>query len=854
MSSLKLTDTLWWNGALDPDTHISDVIVQMEFGTTYNSYTLKGSEKTALIETSKYKFWEAFKGELDDAVDITKVDYIIMDHTEPDHSGTLEKLLAINPKITVVCTGTAASFLKEIMNTDFRVMTVKEGDTLSLGDKTLHFMPVPNLHWPDTMFTYCEEDKTLYTCDVFGAHYCPPSGDVRRSKLTGQDEANYMRTMQDYFNIIIGPYKNPFMNMALERIKDLDIQMICPGHGPVLDAGIDWVMEKYHEWCARPEKKDTKLVVIPYVSAYGYTGLLAEKIEEGLKASGPIEVHKYDMVFEEDVAGVIADLNAADGILFGTPTIVADALKPIWDLTTSIFPPLMKGKLASAFGCYGWSGEGVPNIIERLKQLKMKVLDGYRIRFKPSETEQLDAFDFGYNFGCVLQNKEVKKSDTPAGAKKMVKCVVCGAEFEEGTDTCPVCGVGSDKFVPVESKATSFKKDTNEKFVILGGGPAAKSAAEAIRDRNSTAVITIVTQESDLPYNRPMLTKALLSDFSENQAAIEGPEWYEERNIYFMADTTVTKINTAEKSVDLILPDGSSGAIIYDKLIYTLGAYCFVPPIKGADLPHVASVRNISDTVRIKKVLEERNAKEVVCIGGGVMGLEGAWELKLGGYDVTVLETAPGLLPRQLDDPASEMLEKICNAAGVKIVTGAKIVEITEDAVVLDDGTAFPAQLVIMSTGMRPYTKVAEDSGIEVDKWVKANDRMETNVRNVYAAGDCCIINGQPQAFWAQAIETGRIAGANAAGEALEYKALGSSLVINAMNTSIFALGTNGKEPDKKFRTVEFRDDQRGNYEKYYFHNNRLEGVILIGDTDRMIELSEKVDKHATYKEMFGRK
>ena len=99
MSSLKLTDTLWWNGALDPDTHISDVIVQMEFGTTYNSYTLKGSEKTALIETSKYKFWEAFKGELDDAVDITKVDYIIMDHTEPDHSGTLEKLLAINPKL-----------------------------------------------------------------------------------------------------------------------------------------------------------------------------------------------------------------------------------------------------------------------------------------------------------------------------------------------------------------------------------------------------------------------------------------------------------------------------------------------------------------------------------------------------------------------------------------------------------------------------------------------------------------------------------------------------------------------------------------------------------------------------------
>ncbi|MBQ6582717.1 MAG: FAD-dependent oxidoreductase, partial [Mogibacterium sp.] len=713
MSSLKLTECLYWNGALDPDTHISDVIVQMEFGTTYNSYILKGSEKTALFETAKFKFWDEFKRDLDEVIDIRNVDYIVMDHTEPDHSGSIEKLIALNPKLQVVCTGAAAGFLKEILNQDFHAITVREGDTLSLGDKTLHFMPVPNLHWPDTMFTYVEEDKTLFTCDVFGAHYCPPSGDVRRSMLTGQDEADYQRTMQDYFNIIIGPYKNPFMSMALERIKGLDIQMICPGHGPVLDAGIDWVMAKYHEWCARPAAKDTKLVVIPYVSAYGYTGQLADQIEKGLKESGPVEVHKYDMVYEEDFAGVVADLNAADGILFGTPTIVADALKPIWDLTTSIFPPLMKGKLASAFGCYGWSGEGVPNILERLRQLKMKVLEGYKIRFKPSETELLDAYDFGYNFGCILQNKEIKKS-APAGAKKMVKCVVCGAVFEEGAETCPVCGVGSDKFVEVESTETSFRKNTKDRFVILGGGPAAQSAAKAIRDRNETAVITIITQEADLPYNRPMLTKSLLSDFSDNALAIVSPEWYEENRIYAMTRTLIKGIDTDSKKVQLQLEDGTDGAVLYDKLIYALGAYCFVPPIKGADQEHVQTVRNISDTIKIKEILEARGVKEVVCIGGGVMGLEGAWELKLGGYDVTVLETAPGLLPRQLDDPASAMLEAICNKEGVKVVTGAKITEITEDKVLLADGREFPAQLVIMSTGMRPYTSVAEAAGIAV--------------------------------------------------------------------------------------------------------------------------------------------
>ena len=216
------------------------------------------------------------------------------------------------------------------------------------------------------------------------------------------------------------------------------------------------------------------------------------------------------------------------------------------------------------------------------------------------------------------------------------------------------------------------------------------------------------------------------------------------------------------------------------------------------------------------------------------MGLEGAWGLKEGGLDVTVLETAPGLLPRQLDDTASEMLKQLCIEAGVNVVTGVKIAEITENAVVLDDGTEYEAQLVIMSTGMRPYTKVAEDSGIAVDKWVTADSRMKTNIPDVYTAGDCCSVNGQPQAFWAQAVETGRIAGANAAGDDIEYVSIGSSLVIEAMNTSVFALGTNGKDPDRKFRSEQIKDDVKNTYSKYYYDHGKLVGAILIGDISGM--------------------
>ena len=417
---------------------------------------------------------------------------------------------------------------------------------------------------------------------------------------------------------------------------------------------------------------------------------------------------------------------------------------------------------------------------------------------------------------------------------KLVKCLVCGAEFEEGAAACPVCGVGPENFIQAERKETEFRKDSEEVFVIIGGGPAAKSAAEAIRVRNHTATVTIITQESHLPYNRPMLTKGIVRDFGYNGLVMEGPEWYEKNDINFVPDTVVLRADTVARELSLRYANGSEGKLKYDKLIYALGAYCFVPPIKGADLGHVVSVRSISDTDRVKQIIADRKASKAVCIGGGVMGLEGAWGLKEGGLGVTVLETAPGLLPRQLDDTASEMLKELCIEAGVDIVTGAKIAEITENAVVLEDGTEYEAQLVIMSTGMRPYTKVAEDSGIAVDKWVTADSFMKTNIPDVYAAGDCCSVNGQPQAFWAQAVETGRIAGANAAGDNVEYKPIGSSLVMEVCGTSVFALGSNGKDPDRKFRSEQIKDDVKKTYSKYYYDHGKLVGAILIGDISGM--------------------
>jgi len=400
METLKLREDLFWTGILDPDLRIFDIIMETEFGTTYNSYLLKGSEKTAIFETAKFKYFDTYLQKLQQLTDIHDIDYVIMNHTEPDHAGSIEKILQINPNIEIVGTSTAINFLKNIVNGSFRSKVVKENDTLSLGNKTLQFMQLPNLHWPDTMYTYVVEDKMLFTCDSFGAHYCFDG--ILLSKVTDHD--NYMKAARYYFENIIGPFKK-FMLRALERIKDLEIDMICTGHGPVIDTDIEELKENYREWCTVVNPNSGLTVVIPYVSAYGYTEVLAKEIARGISDAGPVEVRLFDMV-TDDKEKVLLEMGYADGILFGTPTIVGDALKPIWDLTTSIFAVTHGGKLASAFGSYGWSGEAVPNILERLKQLKLKVVDGLKIKFKPGEDDRAMAYEYGYDFGCILQKKD----------------------------------------------------------------------------------------------------------------------------------------------------------------------------------------------------------------------------------------------------------------------------------------------------------------------------------------------------------------------------------------------------------------------------------------------------------------
>lgn len=838
MKTKQITKDLYWVGNLDPELRVFDIIMFTEFGTTYNSYVLKGTEKNVVFETSKLKCFDEYKEKLSEIIDIKSIDYIVVDHTEPDHAGSIENLLTLNPKIKIVGTAAAINFLKEIINKDFNSVIVKDGDELSLGNKTLKFINAPNLHWPDTMYTYIVEDGILVTCDSFGSHYSCEG--VTNDQIENQE--NYLKALKYYYDMIIGPFKACALE-AIEKIKDFEINIICPGHGPVLIEEPRKIVEIYKEWSTEVNPNTKKTVVMPYVSAYGYTEILANKIAEGIKAAGDIEVKMFDIVGGADEA--LGELYWADGILFGTPTIVGEALKPIWDMTTSIFAKTHGGKIASAFGSYGWSGEGVPNLIERLKQLKMKVYgEGLRVKFKPSESQLQEAFEFGYGFGASVLAGKIVENVKPSTGKKAWKCLVCGEIIigDEAPEACPVCGVGPEQFVESEVVNISYQSDKNEKFIIVGSGAAGTSAAEAIRLRNKVCAIEIITREDVIGYNRPMLTKGILTEIDFLNFFIKPFTWYEENNISVTLNTEVTAID--DKNKELSLSNGEKRG--YDKLILATGAESMVPPIPGAELEGVYTIRHLKDVNTIEKKMDE--IQNVAIIGGGVLGLEAAWEFRKADKHVTVIEGMASIMGRQLDDKGSQMLKAAAIKSGIEVATGIGVESIEGNGgkaggVKLNDGTVIQAELIILSTGIKQNVDLAKAIGANVGRSIVVNEKMETGIQGIYACGDCAEFNGFNYAIWPQAVEQGKVAGQNAVGDESEYATVTSANAFHGMGLSLFAVGDNGKDPDKKYKSYELFDDAKGTYEKLYFINNRFCGGILIGDVSKSGKLLEAFEK-----------
>ncbi|NVN96160.1 MAG: FprA family A-type flavoprotein [Bacteroidetes bacterium] len=388
---LKVTDDVKWIGVLDPDIVTFDVVMETKYGTTYNSYFINADKKT-IVETTKEKFWDTYLQKIKAVCNPAEIEYIILNHTEPDHSGNLKNLLQIAPKAIVVGSGNAIRYLNDLLGEEFPHLVVKDGDVLDLGNKKIKFISAPNLHWPDSMYCYLEEDKVLFTCDSFGAHFCD-------ERMYDTEVGNWDDAFKYYFDVIMKPYSR-FMLKAIEKIRPLEIKAICNGHGPLLTETWKRYVDLSEEFSklaiALP---DENRVLITYVSAYHNTAMLAEKIAEGIKQTGSfiVDVCDIETMSLGELDEKIAKSNA---LIIGSPTINQNILMQIYTMFALINPLRDKGKLAGAFGSYGWSGEGAKIIESNLINLKLNFFgESLFIKFTPHNEQINKCLDYGNAFG-----------------------------------------------------------------------------------------------------------------------------------------------------------------------------------------------------------------------------------------------------------------------------------------------------------------------------------------------------------------------------------------------------------------------------------------------------------------------
>ncbi len=390
---IEIKPGVTWLGARHPELRIFDELFPTRHGSTYNSYLVRGTEKTALIDTVKAPFTEEFIEKLRSQVPLEQIDLVVVNHTEPDHSGALGRLLELNPEITVYCTRPGENFLKQLFEQPMKTHPVAEGEEIDLGGKTLRFILAPSLHWPDTMFTYLPEDRILFSCDAFGAHFCS-------DQLYDDEAGDFTAEFEQYFDVIMRPFKDKIRE-AVAKVEGLPIELLCPSHGPVRRSNPKAVIARYGELAAAPPASAGKRALVLTLSPHGNTRQMARSVSAGLQAQG-VEVAEHSLV-ETDPQTLRDEFERCDALVVGTPTINRDAPGPVWNALALLSSVTPKGKLGAVFGSFGWSGEAVKLVEERLKGLKYTLpVAGLTYRFKPTDKDIHECREFGEQVGKVL--------------------------------------------------------------------------------------------------------------------------------------------------------------------------------------------------------------------------------------------------------------------------------------------------------------------------------------------------------------------------------------------------------------------------------------------------------------------
>lgn len=371
----KIKDGIFYAGMNDKDRLIFDELIPLDNGTSYNSYLISGSEKTAVIDTMYPKFTKEYINSFDEN-GITKVDYIIANHGEQDHSGSIPALLEKFPDAVVVTNAICAGNIKEMLLVpENKIKIISNNDELSLGNKTLNFIMAPGVHWPDTMFTYVKEDNIIFTCDFLGSHYIFDDVFAVPSKELEKSAKKYYAEIMMPFSFVCRKY--------VKQIKELNVEMILPSHGPVHNIP-SYILDLYEDWAG---EKGKNLVLLPYVSMYNSTKEMIDYLAEKLQEKG-IPSFKYDMV-DGNLGDLAIALVDSTTIVLGTSMVLAGPHPAAFNTIylAGILKP--KVKVASFIGSYGWGGNLFGKMAEMLAPLKCDIIEPIQVKGKAKKEDYL---------------------------------------------------------------------------------------------------------------------------------------------------------------------------------------------------------------------------------------------------------------------------------------------------------------------------------------------------------------------------------------------------------------------------------------------------------------------------------
>jgi flavorubredoxin len=395
MKPVLVKDDIYWLGVHDPRFDAFEVVLPTPWGTTYNSYLIM-AEKPALIETVKVTFRDEYLEKIKSLVDPLRIEYLILDHTEADHSGAVPWVVEIAPNARVITSEAASRHIYQLFHLEREPLAVGDGDKLDLGDRELSFISAPNLHWPDTMFTYSPANRALFTCDAFAVHYC------EEGAIFNDEAGDFAEAYRYYFDNIMRPFKEKVRD-AIGKIADLELDVICPGHGPVLRTDPRKYLDLYLDWIEEEDQEPAKSrVAVLYSSAYGNVAQMADQIARGLAAAGADPILRDALALrEEDVPAL---LEGAGALLVGVPAFAGDALAPIERVLAAASPANVGGKPAAVFGPFGTTGEGVRSVEGALEKAGAKVTAAaLAVDFAPDEEVFQRCRAFGLEFAEALK-------------------------------------------------------------------------------------------------------------------------------------------------------------------------------------------------------------------------------------------------------------------------------------------------------------------------------------------------------------------------------------------------------------------------------------------------------------------